>query len=63
MFRNIEAERARNGFSKEVIATKLNITPKTYYNWVYEITPIPSHKLVELSQLFKTSMDYLLESE
>ncbi len=63
MFRNIEAERARNGFTKEIISDKLGITPKTYYNWVNEITPIPSDKLRELSKLFKKTIDYLLETE
>lgn len=62
IFTNIEAERARLGLSKEEISNILVITPKTYYNWIYGITPIPSTKLVKLAKLFNVSLDYLLET-
>ena len=61
MLRNIEAERVRNGFTKEELARKLKVSSKTYYNWVYEETEIPSSALIKMSYLFKTSIDYLLE--
>lgn len=36
MLRNIEAERIRNGFTKDKLAKKLGVSTKTYYNWIYE---------------------------
>ena len=56
---NIEAERARFGLTKEQMATKLNITRKTYDNWV-EKGKIPSDKLCEMADMFSVSMDYLV---
>ncbi len=61
MLRNIEAERARNGFSKEGLAKKMGVSVKTYYNWINEETDIPSTKLVLMSKIFDTDIDYLLK--
>lgn len=60
MLRSIEAERARNQLSKEELAKKLNISVKTYYNWINEETDIPSKKLVMMANMFGTDVDYLL---
>lgn len=59
-FPNIEAERARLGLTKEEMAKKLGVSTKTYYNWVRGTNPIPSDALLKLSQLCKSSIDYLL---
>lgn len=61
MLGSIEAERARNGLTKEELAKKLGVSVKTYYNWINEETDIPSTKLVMMSRLFNTGIDYLLE--
>lgn len=61
MLRNIEAERARYGYTKESLASKLGISVKTYYNWINCDTDLPSSALIKMSQLFKVSTDYLLE--
>ena len=61
MLRNIEAERARAGLSKEKLATILGISTGTYYNWVNEATDIPSSKLIAMANLFNTDVGYLLE--
>ncbi len=61
MLSSIEAERARNGLTKDDLAKKLGVSVKTYYNWINEETDIPSTKLVMLSRLFNTNIDYLLE--
>ena len=45
MLNSIEAERARNRFTKEQLAKELGISVKTYYNWINEETDIPSTKL------------------
>lgn len=60
MLRNIEAERVRKGYTKEMLASKLEISQKTYYNWINEDTDIPSSALIKMSKLFHASVDYLL---
>jgi bacteriophage CI repressor helix-turn-helix domain len=60
MLRNIEAERIRNGFTKDKLAKKLGVSTKSYYNWIYEKTDIPSSILMELAKIFGTSVGYLL---
>lgn len=57
---NIEAERARNRMTKEDVAKYLNVSVKTYYNWLNEETDIPGTKLMAMSKLFNVSMEYLL---
>ena len=56
---NIEAERGRHNFSKEALSRKLGITSKTYRSYVAG-GDIPSNILVEMSNLFACSIDYLL---
>ena len=43
MYTNIEAERARQRISKEKMAEILDISSKTYTNYINGITPIPSN--------------------
>lgn len=61
MLRNIEAERVRNQLSKEELAEKLGISPKTYYNWINEETEIASSGLIKMSRLFGVDIEYLLK--
>lgn len=58
---SIEAERARNQFTKEEIAKKLGVSVKTYYNWINEITDVPSSYLLKMSVMFGKDINYLLE--
>lgn len=60
MLLNIEAERVRNGMSKEDLASELGISLRTYYNWINQLTAIPSTALKKMSALFGTSIEYLL---
>ena len=60
MFNSIEAERARNGMSKEELATQIGISVKTYYNWLNGVNPIPSTALIKMSDIFGVTIDYLL---
>ena len=46
MLRSIEAERVRKGWTKEELAKKLNVSTKTYYNWINEETDVPSSALL-----------------
>ena len=59
-FKNIEAERARNGFSVTSLSNQLGISDKTYRNWQAPNGDIPASKLLEMSKLFDCSIDYLL---
>ncbi len=61
MLTSIEAERARYRLSKEELAKKLNVSVKTYYNWINEETDVPSTKLVMMAHMFGTDVDYLLK--
>ena len=45
--------------SQDEFVRKLNISRRTYYTW--QMTgKIPAPKLIEMSNLFKCSIDYLL---
>ena len=56
---NIDAERARNGMSAELLASNLGVTRKTLYNWC-TCGNIPQSALIKMSELFNCSIDYLL---
>ncbi len=61
MLVNIEAERVRKQLTREELAKKLNISVKTYYNWINEETDMPISVLIKMSEIFGTTMDYLVE--
>lgn len=63
MFNSIESERARNGMSKEELATQIGISVKTYYNWLNGVNPIPSTALIKMSDIFGVTIDYLLNRD
>ena len=56
---NIEAERVRKSISQEELAKKLGVERKSYYNWLKRGN-IPVSMLIQLSDLFDCSTDYLL---
>lgn len=62
IYKNIEAERVRHGYTKEVIAQKLDVTPKTYLNWIRGTTEIPASILLKMKRMWDVSADYLLET-
>ena len=61
MLNNIEVERVRKRISKKELARELNISVKTYYNWIYEQTDVPSSALLKMSALFGVDINYLLK--
>lgn len=61
--KNIEAERARNGYSKKQFARLIGVTTKTYYNWISGEYPIPSNALIKMADMFDVTTDYLLGRE
>ena len=56
---NIEAERARRGYSKDELSKMLGVSRKTYYNWVLK-GKIPQSKLELMASIFNVSTEYLL---
>lgn len=44
-----------------ILHRKLGISLKTYYNWISGIRPMPHTKLKEMSKMFGTKIDYLVE--
>lgn len=56
---NLEVERVRHRMSKQTVAKELEVTTKTYNNYVNG-HPIPSTKLLRLAKMFECSTDYLL---
>lgn len=63
IFNSIEAERARNGMTKEELAAQIGISTKTYYNWLNGVNPIPSTALIRMSDIFGVTIDYLLNRD
>ena len=57
---NIEAERARRGYSKDKFSQMLGVSRKTYYNWVSK-GKIPQNKLELMASIFGTTTEYLLQ--
>ena len=62
MFNNIEAERARKGWSKKDLAQKLNVSCPTLRAWIKGTSEIPATKILYMAKLFDCSVDYLLEN-
>lgn len=58
---NIEAERVRCGMTLEMLASSLDVSRKTLYNW-YTNGRIPQRKLERMSELFGCTIDYLLSA-
>ncbi len=46
--------------TKEELAARLGISPRTYTNYIKGNTPIPSDVLLDMSRLFHCTTDYLL---
>lgn len=63
MYRNIEAERARNGLSHGQLAKELGVTQKTLRGWINGSASFPVEKLVSMADLFHCTTDYLLGRE
>lgn len=63
VYKNIEAERVRHGLTKEGLSEILEVTNKTYLNWIRGITEIPATKIKQMKRLWGVSADYLLDDE
>lgn len=58
-FINIEAERARKGWTNNQLAEAVGVTRRTLYQWM-EKGDMPASALIKMSQIFGKSVDYLL---
>jgi DNA-binding helix-turn-helix protein len=63
IYKNIEAERVRHGDTKENLAQKLDVTTKTYLNWMRGKTEIPASILLQMKRMWNVSADYLLDTD
>lgn len=62
MFRNLEAEQARNAFTNQDVATQLGISRVSYEN-KKKSGKFTTFEIKLLCQLFSRKFDYLFESE
>ena len=60
---NLMTLRRSKGMSQEELATKLNVTRQTISKWELEQTTPEMTKLIEMSRLFKISLDELVNNE
>jgi len=60
VFPNIDAERARRGWTRVELARQIGVSYSTLKNWMRGSSDIPANKLIEMSELFDCSVDYLL---
>lgn len=60
MYPNIDAERARLGWSMVQLAEQLNISYSTMKNWMRGTTQIPVSKIIAMAKMFNCTTDYLL---
>lgn len=56
----IEKRRKELGITKEELFDYVGICRKSYYLYTVQGKPIPSDKLIKLSEILKCSTDYLL---
>ena len=56
----IKSERVRAGLSQDDLAERLNVSAVTIRNWESGRNTMPVSKLVEMSDIFQCSTDYIL---
>jgi DNA-binding XRE family transcriptional regulator len=62
MFRNLEAEQARNGFTNQTVAIKLGIS-RVSYEKKKKTGKFTTFEIKSLCRLFKKSFDYLFATD
>lgn len=60
---NLKLIRKQNGMLQIELAKIIGITEQTYINYEKGIRPIPSNILIQLSDIFQTSIDIILHGE
>lgn len=59
MYNNIDSERIRLRMTVEDLCKEIEISKRTYFSW-QQSGKIPANKLIQMADLFKCSIDYLL---
>ena len=62
MFRNLEAEQARFGFTNQMVAEKLGISRVSYEN-KKKTGKFTTKEIKALCKMFKCKFDYLFQSD
>ena len=62
MFRNLDAEQARFGFTNQQVADKLGISRVSYEN-KKKTGKFTTWEIKELCKMFKVKFDYLFQTE
>ncbi len=60
MYPNIDAERARLGWSRVKLSEELGVSYSTLKNWMRGTTDMPVSKAVDMARMFHCTTDYLL---
>ena len=60
MFPNIDAERVRSKWSQQHMIELMDVSLRTWRNWMAGKSEIPSSKLLKMAELWGVSTDYLL---
>ena len=58
---NLYKIRESNDLKAKDIATYLNVSRSNYSEWENNKTPIPTKRIIELANLYKINIDYLLD--
>lgn len=62
MLTNVLAEAARMRLTRKELADRLDVSLPTLRSWISG-KPIPSNKLIEMTNLFHCSADYLIQND
>lgn len=60
MYKRLKILRKSNKFTKEFIATQLNISLNLYSNYESGKSNVPVHILSKLASIYHTSIDYIV---
>ena len=62
MYKNkLEELREENNLKSKEMAEILNIAPSTYSEWERNKIPIPTKRLIEISNFYEINIDYILQ--
>lgn len=58
--KNVEAELARFRMTRKMLASEVGVTVRTVSNWMNGKTDIPLSILIEMTEMWDCSADYLI---
>ena len=60
MFKNIDSERVKKDLSRKQLSKMLGVSEPTLRSWINRDTELPASKVVEMTECFGCTADYLL---